>query len=44
MRYPDDYYIPAYDEAETAIAAAKRIRDFVLEHIEIGTDNNQELK
>lgn len=33
LRYPDDFYMPAVEEAEVALAAAKRVRAFVLEKI-----------
>jgi HEPN domain-containing protein len=30
LRYPDDFYIPAVEEAAVALAAAQRVRSFVL--------------
>jgi HEPN domain-containing protein len=33
MRYPDDFYIPDFEEAEQALDDAKKVRDFVLKKI-----------
>lgn len=30
LRYPDDFYIPAIEEAHVALTAAQRVRSFVL--------------
>lgn len=33
MRYPDDFYIPTYEEAEQSLIDAIKVRDFVLARI-----------
>ncbi|MCL5991345.1 MAG: HEPN domain-containing protein [Bacteroidetes bacterium] len=33
MRYPDDFYIPIFEEAEQALEDAIKVRDFVLNKI-----------
>jgi HEPN domain-containing protein len=30
LRYPDDFYMPEFEEAQEALAAAKRVREFVI--------------
>ncbi|MCD6122556.1 MAG: HEPN domain-containing protein [Spirochaetales bacterium] len=33
-RYPDDFYIPSVEEAEEAVSAAEKIKEFVMEKLQ----------